>query len=87
MIKKHHVISYYLLVSFAGHSVFLSHAGGKWVVGDSHSVGSVVLHLGDALTFTGSVHSGMTQNWPKSNPADMWKNWELEELLLSPIIQ
>merc|ERR1711962_729486 len=34
-----------LLVSFARHSIFLSHAGRIRVVGDSHSISSVVLHF------------------------------------------
>merc|ERR1719220_1619490 len=39
------------LVSLAGHSILLRHARCKRVVGDSHSVSPVVLHLADcALT-------------------------------------
>ena len=57
---SHNVISHYLLVSFPGHSILLSHAWGKWVVGDSHPVRSVVLHTADsALTF---AECGITQN-------------------------
>ena len=58
------MIRYYLLVSFAGHSILLSHARGVRVMGYSHSVGSVVLHIALVPTLTG-VHSAMTKNWPE----------------------
>ena len=58
---------YYSLVSFARHSVFLSHAGRIRVVGYSHSVSSVVLHFAAARTFTGICDQSLSKKSPEKD--------------------